>query len=47
VTLGCVASMTRLGIYGIPLATGLTYLVVALLQRRGAWTKKAALFYGG
>lgn len=34
VTLGCAAAIPLLGIYGIPLATGLTYLGILLLIRR-------------
>lgn len=39
VTLGCVASISLLGIYGIPLATGLTYLGILVLIRRTVQAK--------
>jgi hypothetical protein len=39
VTLGCVAAIPSMGIYGIPLATGLTYLCILLLIRRTVQAK--------
>lgn len=41
VTLGCVAGIPLLGIYAIPLATGLTYLCIVLLIRHIVRAKNA------
>ena len=46
VTLGCVAGIPRLGIYGIPLATGLTYLSILLLIRRTVQAKNKRSLHG-
>ena len=41
VSLGCVLAIPSLGIYGIPLATGLSYVATALLMRRSLATARA------
>ncbi len=46
VTLGCVATIPPLGIYGIPLATGLAYLCVLVLIRRTVRAKNKRGLHG-
>jgi O-antigen/teichoic acid export membrane protein len=46
VSLGCVASLPLLGIYGIPLATGLTYLCILVLIRRTVQAKNIGSPHG-
>ncbi len=46
VTLGCVAVIPLLGIYGIPVATSLTYLCILLLVRKSVRFKDLATPHG-
>ncbi|NVO07635.1 MAG: oligosaccharide flippase family protein, partial [Rhodoferax sp.] len=46
VTLGCVAGIPLLGIYGIPLATGLTYACILLLMWRSLRAQPTGSFHG-
>jgi O-antigen/teichoic acid export membrane protein len=46
VTLGCVAAIPLLGIYGIPLATGLSYACILLLIRRTVQFKNKRAVHG-
>jgi O-antigen/teichoic acid export membrane protein len=46
VSLGCVAGIPLMGIYGIPLATGLTYLCILVLIRRTVQRKNKGRIHG-